>query len=179
MNKLTSALAVAIIALQTSVVPVMADTESDQAAAAAIAILGIAALAHNKHHYKDGYAPKGGEETAEFERGYRDGLHGYPYWENSQTRGYVQGFQAGENERNNSVAHRRQPANEKAPPMAYKGCAEIVAQNFAVGKNHVHFIKARSPGKHQWEIEAAVGHEHMVCKMRDSGEVIELRGGRL
>ncbi len=40
-------------------------------------------------------------------------------------------------------------------------------------------IKSRSPGTHEWEIEASVGHEHMVCKMRDTGEVIDDRGGRM
>ena len=54
-----------------------------------------------------------------------------------------------------------------------------MAQNFAVGTHSVHMTKSRSPGKHEWEIEAAVGHQYMVCKMRDTGEVIEVRGGRL
>lgn len=172
-------LIVAALCLQMTSAQVQAEMSDDEKAAAALAILGIAALAHHKHHYKDGYKPADDVETAEFERGYRDGLHGYPYWEYSQTRGYVQGYKAGENERNNSVAHRREAGNQKAPPMALQGCAEIVAQNFAVSKNHVHFIKQRSPQKHEWEIEAAVGHEHMVCTMRDSGELIDLRGGRL
>lgn len=169
----------AALCLNMTGIPARAAMTDEEKAAAAIAILGIAALAHHKHHYKDGYRPSDDVETAEFERGYRDGLHGYPYWENSQTRGYVQGYQAGENERNNSVAHRREPSDQKAPPMAYSGCADIVAQNFAVSKSHVHFIKARSPQKHEWEIEATVGHEHMVCTMRDSGELIDLRGGKL
>ncbi len=172
-------LGAAALCLQISSAPVRADMSDDKKAAAAIAILGIAALIHNKHHYKDGYKPSDDIETAEFERGYRDGLHGYAYWKHSQTRGYVEGYKAGENERSNSVAHRREPASQKAPPMAYSGCADIVAQNFAVGKRDVHFVKARSPQKHEWEIEASVGHQHMVCTMRDSGELIDLRGGRL
>lgn len=172
-------LSAAALCLQMTAAPVRAELSDDEKAAAALAILGIAALAHHKHHYKDGYKPADGVETAEFERGYRDGLHGYPYWEHSQTRGYVQGYNAGENERNNSVAHRREPSEAKAPPMAYSGCADIVAQNFALSKRDVHFLKARSPQKHEWEIEATVGHEHMVCTMRDSGELIDLRGGRM
>jgi hypothetical protein len=179
MKMILSALGVAAFCMQLTAVPAHAKNDDAAIAAAAIAILGIAELAHHKHHYKDGYKPSDEIEMAEFERGYRDGLHGYPYWEYSQTRGYVQGYRAGENERNNSVSYRREPADRKAPPMAYKGCADIVAQNFAVSRSHVHFIKARSPQKHEWEIEATVGHEHMVCTMRDSGELIDLRGGRL
>jgi hypothetical protein len=160
--------------------PARAEMTNEQKAAAAIAILGIAALAHNKTHYQQGYAPTDGEQTAEFERGYRDAVHGYTYDERNGTRDYASGYEAGTAERENAVAHRKNNATgQKAPPMALQGCAEIVAQNFAVDTENVHFIKQRSPGKHEWEIEAAVGHQHMVCKMRDSGEVIELRGGRL
>jgi hypothetical protein len=181
MKSYLSILGISALCLQMTVAPAAAEMSKDEkaAAAAAIAILGIAALAHHKHHYKDGYRPGDFNETAEFERGYRDGLHGFSYWEYSQTRGYVEGYRAGENERMNSVAHRRVPVDQRASSMAYNGCANIVAQNFAVGVNHVHFIKARSPQKHEWEIEAAVGHQHMVCTMRDSGELIDLRGGRL
>jgi hypothetical protein len=181
MKSYLSILGISALCLQMTVAPAAAEMSKDEkaAAAAAIAILGIAALAHHKHHYKDGYRPGDFNETAEFERGYRDGLHGFSYWEYSQTRGYVEGYRAGENERMNSVAHRRVPVDQRASSMAYNGCANIVAQNFAVNVNHVHFIKARSPQKHEWEIEAAVGHQHMVCTMRDSGELIDLRGGRL
>ncbi len=45
--------------------------------------------------------------------------------------------------------------------------------------HQVHFTKARSPGKHEWLIEAAVGRQYMTCKMRDTGELIDLTGGRL
>ena len=179
MKQTLTLVSVAALCLQMTAVPARAEMSDEQKVAAAIAILGIAALAHHKHHYKDDYKPADDVETAEFERGYRDGLHGYPYWEYSQTQGYVNGYQAGENERNNSVAHRRLSDAERAPPMAYSGCAEIVARNFAVTSRDVHVTRARSPQKHEWEIEAAVGHQYMVCSMRDSGELIDLRGGRM
>jgi hypothetical protein len=182
MKRSIAMLTAALFCLQAGAQPAgaeMSDKDKAAAAAAAIAILGIAALAHNKHHYEEGYEPANGEETAEFERGFRDGLHGYPYWEQNRTRGYSQGFQAGNLEREHSMAHRQQAADAKAPPMAYQGCAQIVAQNFAVGTHQVHFTKARSPGKHEWLIEAAVGRQYMTCKMRDTGELVDLRGGRL
>lgn len=182
MKRTIALLAAMTLALQAGLQPAqagMSDKDKAAAAAAAIAILGIAALAHSKHHYEEGYEPDGGEEMAEFERGYRDGVHGYPYWEGNRTRGYAQGYQAGDLERENSMAHRQQAAAAKAPPMAYKGCAQIVAQNFAVSTHQVHFTKARSPGKHEWLIEAAVGRQYMTCKMRDTGELIDLTGGRL
>jgi hypothetical protein len=174
------ALVAAAMCLQLAAAPAQAEMTDDEKAAAALAILGIAALAHNKHHYRDGYSPQTGDHTAEFERGYRDGVHGYAYNSFGSTVDYAEGYQAGDKERANSMAHRQNTTSaNKAPPMAMKGCAKIVAQNFAVSTHHVHMIKSRSPGKHEWEIEAAVGHDHMVCKMRDTGEVIDLRGGRM
>lgn len=179
MKTFASFVTIAALGLNFAAAPVHAKMTDEEKAAAALAILGIAALAHGKHHYAGGYAPADGVETAEFERGYRDGVHGYPYWQNSQTRAYAEGYQAGDRERENSMAHRAMAPDSIAPPMANRGCAENVARNFAVGMGQVHIIKARSPAKHEWLIEAAVGHEHMVCTMRDSGELIELRGGRM
>jgi hypothetical protein len=180
MIRALSTLGTAALCLHLAVVPAKADMTNDEKVAAAIAILGIAALAHNRHHYNNGYAPDSGESTADFERGYRDAVHGYTYDERNGTRDYAQGYEAGLSEREASVAHRRTAASgQTAPPMAIQGCAAIVAQNFAVGTHHVHIVKSTSPGKHEWEIEAKVGHSHMVCTMRDSGEVIEVRGGRL
>ena len=152
----------------------------EQKAALAVTILGIAALAHHKHHYRDGYIPEEGEHVADFERGFRDGVHGYAYNLFHSIRHYAEGYQAGDRERENSMAHRQNASSgERAPAMALRGCAQIVAQNFAIDRHHVQMIRSRSPGKHEWEIETAVGHQHMVCKMRDTGEVIEVRGGRM
>jgi len=178
-KRTVSVLAIAALALQVAIVPARAEMSDGEKAAAALAILGIAALAHNKHHYEDGYAPADGVATAEFERGYRDGVHGYPYWEGNQTPSYAKGYQAGDKERQNSMAHRQQSADTRAPHMANQGCAQIVAQNFGVSKRDVHLTKSRPGAKHEWMIEAAVGHDYMTCTMRDSGEVLDLRGGRL
>lgn len=61
--------------------------------------------------------------------------------------------------------------------MANHGFAWIVAQNFGVDPHHVHITKARSPARYEWLIEAAVGHDYLVCRMRDTGEVLDVRGG--
>ncbi len=180
MKRIISILAAAALMVGLAAQPAaarMSDKDKAAAAAAAIAILGIAALAHGNHHYTGGYEPENGDSTAEFERGYRDGVHGYAYNEHRSTRDYAQGYQAGDRERDNSMAHRQIPADSRAPTMANKGCAQIVAQNFGVSTHQVHITKARSPAKHEWLIEAAVGHDYMVCEMRDTGEVINVRGG--
>jgi hypothetical protein len=43
----------------------------------------------------------------------------------------------------------------------------------------VPIIKAWSRSNHECQIETAVGHQHMVCTMRDTGVVIEVRGGQM
>ena len=63
--------------------------------------------------------------------------------------------------------------------MADGGCADSVARNVAVSKSHVHFIKSRTPQKHERGIEATVGPEHLVRTLRGGGELFDLRGGRL
>lgn len=171
-------LGAAAMCVQMAGTPARAEMNDSEKAAAALAILDVAALAHHKHHYKDGYAPDGGQNVADFEACYRAGLHGFDYEEGSQD--CAAGWQAGNAERENSMSFRQNASGgEKAPHMALTGCANIVAQNFAVSPHQVHTTKSRSPAKHEWEIEAAVGHQYMVCTMRDSGEVIEVRGGRM
>jgi hypothetical protein len=54
--------------------------------------------------------------------------------------------------------------------------------HFAAGRAEnavVHITKSQSPAKHERLIEAAAGHDHMVCTMRDTAKVIEVRGGRM
>jgi hypothetical protein len=43
----------------------------------------------------------------------------------------------------------------------------------------VPIIKAWSRSNHECQIETAVGHQHMVCTMRDTGVGIEVRGGQM
>ena len=172
-----AAMALSVSMVATPAAAKMSDKDKAAAAIAAIAILGIAALAHGSHHYTGGYEPENGDATADFERGYRDALHGYAYSEYGSTRDYAQGYEAGDRERENSMAHRQTSAGSRAPAMANQGCAQIVAQNFGVSAHHVNIIKARSPAKHEWLIEAGVGHDYLVCRMRETGEVIDVRGG--
>lgn len=176
MKRSLLALGAAAMCLQLAAAPALAEMSSDEKAAAALAILGIALLAHNKHHYQGGYAPATGQSTADFETCYRQGLHGYGYTESS--RDCAQGWQAGNAERENSVAHHASAGSAKPPRAAVNGCAGIVAQNFAVGLRDVHITKWRPETNSTWMIEAAVGHQYMVCRMDESGHVMDLRGGQ-
>ena len=79
MKNWTMLLGGAALAFQLTASPATALSDEEEVALGAIAILGIAALAHNDNHYHDGYKPKDADAAARFERGYRDGLHNEPY----------------------------------------------------------------------------------------------------
>jgi hypothetical protein len=82
-------------------------TKNNNAAAAAIAaaaILGVAALAHNSHQRDNKYNDPA--SMAEFDRGYRDGLHHERYHNRNDSSGYSDGYNAGQRERDEQTSHR-------------------------------------------------------------------------
>lgn len=152
----------------------------EEAVAGALVLLGIAALAHNEHHYRDGYAPQNTAQTADFERGYRDGLHGYDYDSAHSSVDYGHGYDAGHAERaNRRVSQRQESEGPNVPPIAMQGCAKTVATNFGVGTHDVHITRTVQRGPNDFLVEAAVGHDYMTCVMGDGGQVVEVTGGRM
>lgn len=154
---------------------------SDEDVAAALALLGIAALAHSENNYREGQAPTNAQETADFERGYRDGLHGYDYDSGRSSAAYGHGYDAGHVDRANRTTHRTRAASEgpNVPPQAMQGCAKIVATNFGVGTHDVHITRTVQRGPNDFLVEASVGHKYMTCVMGDGGKVVEVTGGRM
>jgi hypothetical protein len=72
------------------------DLTKEEAIGAAIGvILGVAALAHKSGHHADQSHYAAQADEAEYERGYRDGLHGQPYHNYGRTEAYNLGFEAG------------------------------------------------------------------------------------
>ena len=76
-------------------------SDGTKAAVAAAAILGIAALAHRAHHHDDGDHDDDPRREADYERGYRDALHGYRA--DSDRGAYSDGYGAGMRERSAQV----------------------------------------------------------------------------
>ncbi|WP_101927220.1 MULTISPECIES: hypothetical protein [Luteimonas] len=76
-------------------------SDGTKAAIAAAAILGIAALAHQSHHHDDGDHRDDPRHEADYERGYRDALHGYRA--ESDRGAYSEGYGAGLRERSAQV----------------------------------------------------------------------------
>lgn len=175
-----AAMAVAL-AMEGWTAPAFATDDSDKLAAGAIAILGIAALAHHKDHYRDGYAPANAEETAQFELGYRDGLHNYPYASNYPTQAYMNGYDAGARERSNAHAHvTNNVAGVKVPPAAMRSCFDDAVKGvFQTSPNSVHVIKAAQEGSDNYYIELAHGQKHVVCSVNSKGEIFNTEYRRL
>lgn len=158
----------------------LADKEADKAALAAAAILGIAALAHNQNHYRDGYQPKDPAETADFERGYRDGLHNEPFDPYNSSTAFAQGYDAGHAERANSLAHKTSNVRgTKVPQAALNSCVKDAASAMSVGTHQIHVIKAGQEGADNYYIELASGHKHLVCSVNAKGAIFDTRYGRL
>ncbi|WP_299353486.1 hypothetical protein [uncultured Shimia sp.] len=155
-------------------------SDDEKKALAAAAILGIAALAHNKNHYHEGYQPKDADSTAQFERGYRDGLHNERYDSRHSGENYAQGYDAGQKERQNRLSHKtRDVHGTKVPTAAIRSCKDEVASSLNVGKHDVHLIKAGQEGSDNFYIEMAAGHKHLICGSSGAGKVFNLRNGRL
>lgn len=167
------------VALTMSTAPVRADDEA-AAIAGAIAIIGLAALAHNKNHYQEGYRPNGENETAAFERGYRDGLHNEPYDSRHSSTAYGQGFDAGQKERSNRLAHKqRDIAGVKVPAAAAQSCVNEASSSWGVGRHDVHIVNAGQEGADNFYIELASGHRHVICGSNSQGQVFNFRNGRM
>lgn len=101
----------------------------DNAAAIAIgaaALIGVAALASKSHHRNDKeYDTQG---TAEFERGYRDGLYNQTYHNYSRTDAYSDGYSAGVKERGQQTSY-RDDYSHHAGYEPYSGYADIVGRS--------------------------------------------------
>lgn len=82
------------------------------AAVGAAAILAVAVLAHKSHHHDDDTHKDSAQEEANYERGYRDALHGYDAQPNSDGA-YSDGYGAGLRERSSNVPWRKNPGNAR------------------------------------------------------------------
>jgi hypothetical protein len=84
------------------------DNDNNKAAAVAIgaaALIGAAILAH-KSHERDEKHGQDEKSVAEFDRGYRDGLHHSGYHNYNRTDAYADGYNAGQGKRDREIAHR-------------------------------------------------------------------------
>jgi hypothetical protein len=70
----------------------------------AAALLGVAALASKSHHREDRYPDA--NTTADFERGYRDGIYNQSYHNYSRSTAYSDGYEQGVRQRGYETSYR-------------------------------------------------------------------------
>jgi hypothetical protein len=83
------------------------DHSGSKVAAVAIgaaALLGLAALASKSHHREDRDLDE--RQTAQFERGYRDGLHNQPFHNYEDSKEYSDGYTKGVDQRRQETSYR-------------------------------------------------------------------------
>lgn len=185
LGRTASLLASASLALGLAGAPARSDENADAAiVAGAVAILGIAALAHNSDHYRPGQEPKTEQETADFERGYRDGLHNEPYDSRHSTAAYGSGFDAGHKERANRLARKNIHKDDKAPHLATSGCVGEASAQWGRNPRDIHVVNSKKgsfsqAGGQEFRVEVSVGHKHGVCDVSAKGAVFKFHKGHL
>ena len=163
--------------------PVRAD-EKAAAAVVALGLLGVAALAHHDDHYREGSKPQTADEIADFERGYRDGLHNEPYDSRHSSAAYGNGFDAGHKERANRLAYKHRDKAGNAPDVAMRACVGVASAKWTRNPRDIHVVAAKkgsfaqSSGQ-EYLIEVAAGHKHGVCSVSQNGTVYRVKHGRL
>ncbi len=169
-----------VVALAVGTGPAFAKPDSDDVAGAMV-LLGLAALSHHEHHYRDGQGPSDAQSTADFERGYRDALHGYDYDSARSSSWYSQGFDAGHQERLSRTTHRHRTSPDESKVSAFnlQSCADTVAARMNVGSHHVHVTRSVVRGPNDYLVEVAVGHKYLVCAMGDNGQMNDVSEGRI
>jgi hypothetical protein len=145
------------------------DDGSDAAAAAigAAALLGVVALASKSHHKNDrDYDTQG---TAEFERGYRDGLYNHTYYNYSRSDAYSNGYSAGVGERAHQTPYRG-GYNYNAGYAPYAGYTDVVGKLNTVADSMLRQRGYAYLGKD----DTGVGHERLYWNAA-AGQCISVR----
>ena len=146
--------------------------------AGAAILLGAAALAHHHHNHRDGNHLSDAEAEAEYERGYKDGLHGAAYDTDAPAEAYGPGYDAGVQERSHHVAHNRPhewaPDRHAAPRLALRGCIGEASAFWGISPRDISAVKS-GPGGSQasksFMVEVAAGYRHGICDMKPDGTI--------
>ena len=101
-------------------------SDGAKVAIGAAGLLGVFALLHKSHERKKDRDKSSAHETAEFERGYRDGLYHQGYHNYNNHREYVDGYSAGSEKRSNETRYRTNEGH-------HSGYAAYVNVNDLVG----------------------------------------------
>ncbi|PRY22280.1 hypothetical protein CLV78_107204 [Aliiruegeria haliotis] len=163
--------------------PVQAEWTDEQkaAAAGALVLLGAAALAHHEDHHEDGKHLTQVEEIAAFDRGYRDGLHNAERDPRDGGRNYTDGYEAGEQERQHRLAHRKQDNHVKhnLPNLAKRACVGEASARWGRNPRDIHVTNGRKVGGDDYLVEVSAGKRHGNCEANSKGDIYLFKKGRI
>lgn len=110
----------------------------------AAALIGVAMLAHQSHH-RDGKHGQDEKSVAEFDRGYRDGLHHERYHNYDNTNAYSDGYNAGQQDRDERTSYRARDGRHSGN-QRYVSLDDLVGSNGSSAENALNQRGFRSTG---------------------------------
>lgn len=106
-------------------------SDAAKVAIAAAALAGVAALAH-KSHQRDQDRNYNEQQTADFERGYRDGLYNNSYHNYGNSRDYSDGYSKGVDERSQQSGYRgNYNSNDRSGYRPYSNFTDLNGRDTA------------------------------------------------
>lgn len=172
-GRFVGAVAAAALAVAASGAPAFAKTKKKDVAAAVAAAaalaLGVAALAQDESDYPSGKQMTTGQQKAEFEAGYRDGLAGARYRNNLPAGTYGAGYDAGVRERKAQQAGTGGKKLKDVPNKAVKSCVAMAADGWNLRKSSVYATDARKGSAGTWLVEVVAGKRQGLCSMAADG----------
>lgn len=153
------------------------------AAVAAAALLGVAALSHHDGHYPDGVRYDEANDKAEFERGYRDGLHNSARNNYNNTQAYRNGYKSGLDERAIRISHNHRNKWEKdrhAASGKIKRVALREAERFwNIPRGSATPLSSTYNEKNgHYRVNVAAGYHRGVCVLTEDGAVVRFKDTR-
>ena len=155
----------------------VSDDNGTAAVIAAAAILGIAALSHHDGHYSEGTRYDSHQAKAEFERGYRDGLHDASRNNYKKTQAYSDGYKSGRHERDLRVSHNRRNKWEKnrhaADGRIKRNALHEAERYWGLRRGSATPVSSSFNEKNRrYRVNVAAGYHNGVCVLDEQGNVI-------
>ncbi len=146
------------------------------AGVAIAALIGAAILeSHDKHHEDDRHKSNA-QDHAQFERGYKDGLHNGQFVNYDHNEAYADGYAAGSRERENKLRSnryhhdaRQRDSNHRADLAA--ACAHEADRYWGLRRGSASTYDVRSTGGGMHTVKVAAGYQTGTCTVSGDGSV--------
>jgi hypothetical protein len=125
------------------------DDDNNTGAAVAIgaaALIGALALSHKSHHHNQKKHNDNVDREAEFDRGYRDGLHGRSFDNYNSNDSYLEGYNSGVDQNRYETSYR---SRDSYHGDRHNGQAHHSSSSYKSGVNTSDLVGARASGADQ------------------------------